>query len=219
MVTHTLDRMALGGLYDQLGGGFYRYSVDRHWSIPHFEKMLYDNAALLSVYADAFAATGGPLYRRVAGATADWVIRDMQDARGAFYSTLDADSEHEEGKFYVWTPAEIRRAAHSRREPAREARVRSHARGERWRPAIRAATPDTGAIAGGADEITAPNFEDHFWHLQVAAAPDAAAAALGIDAAARGRAARERARESFSPHASSASGRAATRRCSSRGTD
>src|SRR4029450_5184671 len=73
----------------------------------HFEKMLYDNTALLSVYCDALAATNGPLYARVANETADWVIRDMQDAGGAFYSTLDADSEHEEGKFYVWTPAEL----------------------------------------------------------------------------------------------------------------
>ena len=79
MVAHTLNRMALAGLYDQLGGGFYRYSVDRQWAIPHFEKMLYDNAALLALYADAYAATGDALYARVAGETADWVLRDMQD--------------------------------------------------------------------------------------------------------------------------------------------
>src|SRR5690606_8628251 len=75
IVTHTLDRMALGGLYDQLGGGFFRYSVDRRWAIPHFEKMLYDNAALLALYADAYAATGAPLYARVAAETAAWVLR------------------------------------------------------------------------------------------------------------------------------------------------
>ncbi|MGH8640675.1 MAG: thioredoxin domain-containing protein, partial [Burkholderiales bacterium] len=107
MITHTLDRMAQGGLYDQLGGGFFRYSVDRFWSIPHFEKMLYDNAQLLAVYADAYATTHAPLYARVASETAEWVVRDMQDARGGFYSTLDADSEHVEGKFYVFTPAEV----------------------------------------------------------------------------------------------------------------
>ncbi|HEX5421752.1 MAG TPA: thioredoxin domain-containing protein, partial [Gammaproteobacteria bacterium] len=107
IVRFTLDRMARGGLYDQLGGGFFRYSVDQSWSIPHFEKMLYDNAELLSLYSDAFAATGEPLYRRVASETADWVVRAMQDAQGGYYSTLDADSEGEEGKYYLWTPEEF----------------------------------------------------------------------------------------------------------------
>jgi uncharacterized protein YyaL (SSP411 family) len=103
----TLTKMALSGLFDHVGGGFFRYCVDREWTIPHFEKMLYDNAALLATYSDAYAATGEALYADIAGATADWLVRDMQDPRGGFYSTLDADSEGHEGKFYLWTPAEI----------------------------------------------------------------------------------------------------------------
>ena len=108
MATLTLTRMATGGLYAQLGGGFFRYSVDNRWAIPHFEKMLYDNAALLGVYSDAHAATGETFFARIASETADWVIRDMQDERGGYYSTLDADSEGEEGLFYLWRPEQFR---------------------------------------------------------------------------------------------------------------
>jgi hypothetical protein len=107
MATLSLTRMAEGGIYDQLGGGFARYSVDERWMIPHFEKMLYDNGALLGEYARAFLATGEPLFARVAAETADWVLRDMRSPGGAFYSSLDADSEGHEGRFYVWTRAEI----------------------------------------------------------------------------------------------------------------
>src|SRR3989344_574866 len=108
-VRFTLQKMALGGLYDQLGGGFCRYSVDERWEIPHFEKMLYDNAQLLPLYADAWLATGDVLFRRVVLETGVWVMREMQSPDGGYYSTLDADSEGHEGKFYAWDADEIKK--------------------------------------------------------------------------------------------------------------
>ena len=107
MVELTLEKMAQGGIYDQLGGGFHRYSVDGYWLVPHFEKMLYDNAQLLRTYLHAWQVTQRPLYRRVVDETIDYVLREMTSPEGGFYSTQDADSEGHEGKFFVWTPAEI----------------------------------------------------------------------------------------------------------------
>jgi uncharacterized protein YyaL (SSP411 family) len=141
MAEFTLTRMAEGGIYDQVGGGFARYSVDDRWEIPHFEKMLYDNGWLLRLYAEAWTATRNPLFERICDETAAWVMREMQSPEGGYYSSLDADSEGEEGKFYVWTVDEVRALL----------------------------DPDEFAIASsvwGLDR--APNFEQHHWHLVLA---------------------------------------------------
>ena len=164
MATLTLRKMALGGIYDQVGGGFARYSVDAHWAIPHFEKMLYDNAWLLRLYADAWALTREPLFERVCVETVEWLVREMQSPEGGYYSALDADSEGEEGKFYVWSVDEVR----SLLTPAEFA---------------------VAAPAWGLDQP--PNFENHAWNLVMThPAEDAAQQALIASARAKLAAAR-----------------------------
>ncbi|HXR57037.1 MAG TPA: thioredoxin domain-containing protein [Casimicrobiaceae bacterium] len=153
VVRTSLSQMAAGGIFDQLGGGFCRYSVDAQWSIPHFEKMLYDNAALLALYADASRAGLDSGFRNAAVATVDWLVREMRAPDGAFYSSLDADSEGVEGKFYVWT-----------------------------RDEARAALPDDEyAVAAARYGLDGPpNFEDHAWNLRIVASIEAIAARLGV---------------------------------------
>jgi uncharacterized protein YyaL (SSP411 family) len=152
MATLTLKRMADGGIFDHVGGGFCRYSVDKYWQIPHFEKMLYDNGPLLAVYAQAWLATGEDGFREAAELTADWMLADMVAPEGGLYSARDADSEGEEGRFYVWTPDEA--------ESVLE--------------------PEDYAVAAryyGLDQ--APNFEGH-WHLCVRASIEDAASGAGV---------------------------------------
>ena len=153
IVRPSLSRMAAGGIFDQLGGGFCRYSVDAQWSIPHFEKMLYDNAALLASYADASRAGLGSDFRGVAQAIVDWLVREMRAADGAFYSSLDADSEGVEGKYYVWTREEVRAVL----------------------------SDDEWAVAAPRYGLEGPpNFEEHAWNLRVVASIDDVAARLAI---------------------------------------
>jgi uncharacterized protein YyaL (SSP411 family) len=144
MVRLTLTKMAEGGIYDQVGGGFCRYSVDQHWTIPHFEKMLYDNGPLLSLYSDLWLTDRKPLYARVVADTATWVMREMQSPRsadeGGYYSSLDADSEHEEGKFYVWTQDEVKATL---------------------------TAEEFAVVAPHYGLDVRPNFERQFWHLRV----------------------------------------------------
>jgi uncharacterized protein YyaL (SSP411 family) len=141
---HTLRRMAAGGIHDQLGGGFCRYSVDERWEIPHFEKMLYDNAQLIGIYADAWAQTGEEGLRTVVEGIAGWLRREMTSPDGVFYAALDADSEGEEGRFYVWDRAEVEHLL----------------------------TPAESALAGRCWGLAGPpNFEGRHWHLRVADSP------------------------------------------------
>jgi uncharacterized protein YyaL (SSP411 family) len=149
----TLEHMVRGGIDDQLGGGFYRYSVDDLWMIPHFEKMLYDNGPLLALCCDAYAITGEPLFRDAASATADWLMREMQSPEGGYYSSLDADSEGHEGRYYVWDREHVR----SLLTPAEYAPF---------------------AAVYGLDRD--PNFEGT-WHLHAWSDPEAVARRQGLD--------------------------------------
>ncbi len=160
MALETLAAMARGGIFDQVGGGFARYSTDDEWAIPHFEKMLYDNGPLLRLYADAWAITGDPLFKRVVEETAAWVMREMQSPEGGYYSSLDADSEGVEGKFYVWSVDEVRGIL----SPGEFAVLSPHYGFDRE-----------------------PNFEDHAWNPVIAKPLEAIARDLGmaIDAAER----------------------------------
>jgi uncharacterized protein YyaL (SSP411 family) len=118
ILTVTLDRMARGGIYDQIGGGFHRYSTERTWTVPHFEKMLYDNAQLTEVYARTYRLTENPLYRRVIRETLEFINREMTCPEGGFYSAIDAETNGEEGRFYVWTDKELRDALRSKEDVA-----------------------------------------------------------------------------------------------------
>ena len=152
MALTTLRRMAEGGIYDQLGGGFCRYSVDERWEIPHFEKMLYDNGPLLHLYADAWLVTRDPLFRRIAEETAAWLMREMQAPEGGYYASLDADSEHEEGRFYLWSREEVSRCT----------------------------TAAEYAVAAAHYGLDRPaNFEGAHWHLTIARPLAEVAASLG----------------------------------------
>jgi len=153
MALFSLERMACSGLFDQAGGGFFRYSVDDRWMIPHFEKMLYDNALLLPLYADAWRVSGDPLFSDTAERIAAWAMKEMQLPEGGYASSLDADSEGEEGRFYLWTPEEAA-ACLDAEEYALVARY--------W-------GLDSGA-----------NFEGR-WHLHAGERPETVAAAAGID--------------------------------------
>src|SRR4051812_10106262 len=155
MALVTLERMCEGGIYDHLGGGFCRYSTDAQWMIPHFEKMLYDNGPLLALLADAWMVSGSETLKRCAEETAAWLMREMQSPEGGYYSSLDADSEHEEGKFYVWDRDEVKALLSA----------------DEYVPFAR---------RFGLDRE--PNFEKKHWHLHAYAPVDGNAAPL-IDAA------------------------------------
>ena len=152
-VHFTLQQMAHGGLYDQLGGGFCRYSVDAGWDIPHFEKMLYDNGLLLALYCDAWQSSADPLFARIVDQTAAWVMREMQSPDGGYYSSLDADSEHEEGKFYVWQRNDIR---------------------------ARLSAEEYAVVQPYYGLDSTPNFENRAWNLRISASLEQIAGHLDI---------------------------------------
>jgi uncharacterized protein YyaL (SSP411 family)/aryl-alcohol dehydrogenase-like predicted oxidoreductase len=148
MVTKTLDGMAAGGMYDHVGGGFARYSTDERWLVPHFEKMLYDNALLARIYTEAWQATADQNYRRVAAETLDYILREMTSPDGGFYSATDADSEGVEGKFFVWTPEEMRTVITSEDDARRFCAYYDITPGGNWEHTSIPNTPESlGAVA------------------------------------------------------------------------
>ncbi len=155
MAEFTLRKMAMGGIYDHLGGGFARYSVDELWMIPHFEKMLYDNGPLLALSCELWQLTHDELFRTAAQETAQWVLREMQAPDGGYYSTLDADSEGEEGKYYVWTSDEV---------------------------ASLLSPPEWQVVQARFGFLRPPNFEGKAWHLHVFVDGEDLHAATGFDA-------------------------------------
>ena len=140
IATYSLEKMAKGGIYDQIGGGFCRYSTDQQWSIPHFEKMLYDNAPLLRLYADAWLITSDSLFKRVVEESAEWVTREMQSSLGGYYSAIDADSENEEGRFYVWERDQVERTL---------------------------SPEEYAVVAPYYGLLRQPNFERQYWNLEI----------------------------------------------------
>ncbi len=157
MVTHTLTKMAHGGVFDQLGGGFYRYSTDARWCIPHFEKMLYDNGLLLQLYSRAWQITGDAVFCQIVSKTAEWILREMQtptSENSGYYSSLDADSEHEEGKFYVWDRQDVK---------------------------DQLSTDEYTLIASYNGLTDPPNFEEKSWHLEIHQPLEQIALDLGIN--------------------------------------
>ncbi len=185
----TLTKMAEGGIYDQVGGGFCRYSVDAYWSIPHFEKMLYDNAALLALYSDAWLVTGLPLFERTVRGTAQWVMREMQAPAGGYYSSLDADSEHEEGKYYVWTPDEVRALLTPEEYAVVEPHYGldgapnfegAHAEGGAGAPSSGDATPERATGASPKSPYDALVARGARWHLRVMKPVAVVAERLGV---------------------------------------
>ena len=161
LVRLTLTKMAQGGIYDQLGGGFCRYSTDETWTIPHFEKMLYDNGPLLALYSDAWLVTRDPLYEKVVRETAAWTMREMQDSvnenEGGYYSSLDADSEGHEGKYYVWTRDEVQ-ALLTPEEYAAAAPYFGfdgppNSEGQHWNPRIARPPPESANIASAREKL------------------------------------------------------------------
>jgi uncharacterized protein YyaL (SSP411 family) len=153
IAAYSMEKMAKGGIYDHLGGGFCRYSTDQHWSIPHFEKMLYDNGPLLRLYADAWLATGDSLFKRMVDETAAWGMREMQAPTGGYYSTIDADSEHEEGKFYVWGRDQVERVL---------------------------LPEEYAVVAPYYGLMRSPNFEHQHWNLEIVQPLAEVAQAIGI---------------------------------------